>query len=326
MDPSEPRAGPRHQPVRLGWPLVLLLAAAAWRGRLVDALLLLILLLSHEAAHLAVAAGLGCRITGLRLMPLGGVLTLGPEVGAVPAIEAAVAAAGPLHHIILLSLAALAAPFPRSLGTHWPFFARANLSLALFNLLPIYPLDGGRLLRAALVRPLGAAGARRLTLRLSRWLAAALAAGGAYLFWRGLGPLPALCGLYLLFASAESPAYSILGHLRIQERKQARLAREHALPLHILAVRREARIWPNLARAASRRYVVFCVLDRAGRAQAWISEEQAVGALTRLGFGVRFAALVPGKSRAGVGLGLSNEIASGNWICREDARDNSRDR
>ena len=151
MNSSRIPAALRHLPIGLSWPLVLLLAAAAWRGRLVDTLLLLALLLSHEAAHLAVAAGLGCRVLGLRLLPLGGVLSLGPEVGAVPAIEAAVAAAGPLHHVLILSLAALAAPFPRSLGSHWPFFARANLTLALFNLLPIYPLDGGRLLRAVLV-------------------------------------------------------------------------------------------------------------------------------------------------------------------------------
>ena len=245
MNSSRIPAALRHLPIGLSWPLVLLLAAAAWRGRLVDTLLLLALLLSHEAAHLAVAAGLGCRVLGLRLLPLGGVLSLGPEVGAVPAIEAAVAAAGPLHHVLILSLAALAAPFPRSLGSHWPFFARANLTLALFNLLPIYPLDGGRLLRAVLVRPLGAAAAGRVTLNLGRWLAAGLVICGAYLFWSGFGPLPILCGLYLLFVNAGPPAYTMFGQLRFLEQKRARLAREQTLSLHCLAVRENVRIWPS---------------------------------------------------------------------------------
>lgn len=311
MNFSRTQTERRHIPIGLSWwLLVLLLAAAAWRGRLVDTLLLLALLLSHEAAHLAVAAGLGCRVLGLRLLPLGGVLSLGPEVEAVPSIEAAVAAAGPLHHILLLSLAALVAPFPRSLGTHWPFFAQANLTLALFNLLPIFPLDGGRLLRAALVRPLGAAGARHFALIMGRWLAAALVACGVYLFWRGFGPLPILCGLYLLVVGADSPTYMMFGQLRFQEGKKARLAREHALSLRCLAVRENARIWPNLARAASRQYVIFCILDRAGHTVAWINEEEAIAAVTRLGFAVRFVELVSQKRWAGVGRNLSNVSAS----------------
>ncbi len=310
MNFSRPSADWRHLPISLSWLLVLLLAAAAWRGRLVDTLLLFALLLSHEAAHLAVAAGLGCRVLGLRLLPLGGVLSLGPEVEAVPAIEAAVAAAGPLHHVLLLSLAALAAPFPRSLGTHWPFFARANLTLALFNLLPIFPLDGGRLLRAALVRPLGAAAAKRLTQNLGHWLALCLVAGGAYFLWRGLGPLPILCGLYLLFVSTDAPSYTMFGQMRFLERKKDRLAKEHALSLRCLAVRENARIWPNLTRAASRQYVIFCVLDRSGHIVAWINEEEAIAAVTRLGFAARFAELVSGKNWGGVGRSLSNVSAS----------------
>ncbi len=141
---------------------------------------LVIALLAHELAHALVARRLGLRVYDVVLWPLGGMARMS-EVPEQPGIEARIAAAGPLVNLALagLCLAALgalgmpawsAAPFGPA-GSLQVFLA-VNLLLGLGNLVPAFPMDGGRLLRAALV----ASGrnwlaATELAVRIGRWLA-----------------------------------------------------------------------------------------------------------------------------------------------------------
>lgn len=290
--------------VSLSWPVLLLLCFSVLAGRLVEMLLLVALVLSHELAHLAVAAGLGCRATGLRLTPLGGVLEWGAESELVPAVEMTVALAGPLHHLLLISLAALAGPFSRALGPYWPFFLRANLSLALFNLLPIYPLDGGRVLRALLVQSRGFTAATRMGWRVGRRLSACLVFMGLIALLTGRGPFLCLAGVYLFLGRDEHHTYHFANYLRLQERKRARLGQPGGLPLRPVVVGSEARIWNSLSKYAHRHYLVFCVVDGRGGVMGWVSEEEALAAVARAGLNTRFAMLVSG--REGVSNPLSN--------------------
>ncbi|MGE5528276.1 MAG: site-2 protease family protein [Patescibacteria group bacterium] len=315
-------AGNRHLPLAWPLPFLLVLALAALGGRPMEAALLLLLVLSHEAAHLAVAGGLGCRISSLRLMPLGGVLALGPEIGVVPGVEAAVAVIGPLHHVILLILAARVPAFGRALGPYWPFFVRANLSLAFFNLLPIFPLDGGRLLRAAMTWLCGPERAGRAARLTGMWLSVVLTAVGLLALAGGRGPLMLLCGLYLVFLQRTEIDATLPGLMALLDGKRSRLAGGRAVRGACLAVRASDEVWRALRQAAGRRYTFFGVLDETGACRRWITEEQALAALVRSGLHLRFTSLLlPGKE--GVDSNLSNESAAKRRICIEDEAENT---
>jgi Zn-dependent protease len=110
-------------------------------------------LLSHELGHALVARRLGVTVDGITLWLFGGVARLRGEAP-TPGIEARIAIAGP---VVSLGLAIVfgAATFALDVtggpaliegGCLW--LAVANVTLLLFNLLPAFPLDGGRLLRA----------------------------------------------------------------------------------------------------------------------------------------------------------------------------------
>jgi Zn-dependent protease/CBS domain-containing protein len=121
------------------------------------ALMFLVSVLAHELAHGLVARRRGMGGGSVTLLFFGGASTQGKEP-ATPADEALVAAAGPLASIVVtglfVALWAVARTVPGALGEAVAqlglVLSVLNALLALLNLLPVYPLDGGRILRATL--------------------------------------------------------------------------------------------------------------------------------------------------------------------------------
>lgn len=107
------------------------------------------LVLVHEFGHLAAARGFGWKVEEIRLFPFGGVMVTDAASKAPFREEAAVALAGPLQHVWIVGVA-YALREGGWVSPEWSeFFIRANVTLAVFNLLPVAPLDGGRLAWAA---------------------------------------------------------------------------------------------------------------------------------------------------------------------------------
>ncbi|GAA1337557.1 site-2 protease family protein [Saccharothrix algeriensis] len=106
--------------------------------------------LAHELGHSLVALRLGLPVRRLRLFLLGGVSEV-MRTPTRPAHEGLIAAAGPVVSIVLagaFALAAVAIPHPDAVWLLIAQTAFANAAVAVFNLLPGLPLDGGRILRA----------------------------------------------------------------------------------------------------------------------------------------------------------------------------------
>jgi Zn-dependent protease len=136
---------------------------------------LLFAILVHELAHSVVALHRGARIEAITLTMLGGVSEIRGEVPLER--EAWMAFAGPLTSagIAVLSYAVhRVVPMPAGPSIALFLFAFTNAVLALFNLLPAYPMDGGRVLRSLLARRVGRDRATRLAADIGRLLAVVL--------------------------------------------------------------------------------------------------------------------------------------------------------
>lgn len=123
-----------------------------WLG-ILSAVLLFASVVVHELAHALTARRYGVRTRSITLFMFGGVAQIGAEPPTATA-EMAIAAAGPATSY---ALAALFWIFGRTiggsaLGALVDYLAFINLTLATFNLIPGFPLDGGRVLRAYLWR------------------------------------------------------------------------------------------------------------------------------------------------------------------------------
>jgi Zn-dependent protease len=133
---------------------------AYWAGAVVTAVVFLAGLLAHELSHSVTARRRGVEVRDIRLWALGGIATLEGEP-ATPADDLAIAVAGPAASAAIaltaFAAAALAAAggAPELMVAALVWLATINAVLAMFNLLPAAPLDGGRILRATLWRRRG---------------------------------------------------------------------------------------------------------------------------------------------------------------------------
>ena len=130
------------------------LGAAAYYVAFAYALLLLISVLVHELAHALVSQARGIRVLDITLFLFGGATRARVESRG-PGDEFLIALVGPLTSGLLAGLFGIVAGLgrhvlSRPLAGTFGYLAWTNLLLAGFNLVPGFPLDGGRLLRAAI--------------------------------------------------------------------------------------------------------------------------------------------------------------------------------
>lgn len=130
-------------------------AIAYWGTGVIGALVFYGCLLGHELAHALMARRQGVKVAGITLWLFGGVSQLQGEPQTARS-EALITAVGPITSLglalvaFLISLGTSAARAPILLTALLDWLAFLNLALGLFNLLPAFPLDGGRLLSALL--------------------------------------------------------------------------------------------------------------------------------------------------------------------------------
>ena len=123
-----------------------------WFAGLIATILFFASIVIHELAHSLTALGAGLKIPEITLFLFGGVAHLSEEPSN-PKLELKIAIAGPLASFALAAIfwaiqGALAGKVPTLMVAVFEYLAWINMALGVFNLVPGYPLDGGRILRA----------------------------------------------------------------------------------------------------------------------------------------------------------------------------------
>lgn len=165
--------------------------------------------LAHEFGHIFAARRYGIRTPEVTLSPIGGVASL-ERIPDKPREELVVALAGPAVNVVIAAvlflilgattdadrMARIEDPRIGILGR----LAAANLFLVIFNLIPAFPMDGGRVLRAVLAMRRPHADATRIAARIGQGMAFLFALAGLF-----TNPMLIVIGLFIyLSASAEA--------------------------------------------------------------------------------------------------------------------------
>jgi Zn-dependent protease len=132
--------------------------------------LLFVCVLVHELAHSITSLRNGIEVRRIILLPLGGASIIN-EADIDPNVEFRIAIVGPITSILLgciFGVLAVLAPLG-TIGQIANFLFEINLLLGLFNLLPAFPLDGGRVFRSYLQKKKGFFSATMLTIKVSKY-------------------------------------------------------------------------------------------------------------------------------------------------------------
>jgi len=187
--------------------------AAAWSS-LVFILLLFVCVLAHEFGHIFAARAYGIETPDVTLLPIGGVARLA-RIPEEPYQELLIALAGPAVNVaiagVLLVLFGSHAEPNQLAAVESNRIALVdrltvvNLFLALFNMIPAFPMDGGRVLRALLAIKLGYVSATKVAATIGQALAFVFGAVGLF-----YNPLLIFIALFVYFAaSAEAHAAAL---------------------------------------------------------------------------------------------------------------------
>lgn len=181
-----------------------------WRAAALGILFILAVfsvIVLHELGHALTARRFGVRTFDITLLPIGGVARL-DHIPERPLHEFLVAIAGPavnlaigLILLVLLGTRETAPGILQGISTPAGFltrFAFVNLGLALFNLLPAFPMDGGRAFRALLSTRMSHLEATRIAATLGKGLA--LSFGFLGIFYN---PVLALIGLFIWITASD---------------------------------------------------------------------------------------------------------------------------
>jgi Zn-dependent protease len=237
--------------------------------------------LLHEFGHILMARRFAVRTPDVILLPIGGVARL-ERIPDEPRQELLIALAGPavtLAIIIVLyaGLSLMGGPVhPFALTPESPFLAfllSVNIYLLLFNLIPAFPMDGGRVLRAILASRMGLVRGTRIAASLGQMLAIA---GGLYGISRPAPLLVLIAFFVFLGANAEAAAVETRIAGQGLQVRQMMVTDFRTIPIH-------ATLNDAVALLLSGEQREFPVIDNLGRTEGLLTRENLIRGLSQLG-------------------------------------------
>jgi len=266
--------------------LIAWIAAAQYmRGSAQDAvygvtfiLVLFVCVVLHEFGHIYAARRYGIRTPDVTLLPIGGVASM-ERMPEKPGQEIVVALAGPAVNavIALVLVAMLGLRLDTTQVTvealqenFWVQVAVANVILLVFNLIPAFPMDGGRVLRALLAMWLGFGPATRVAARIGQGLAVVF----AFLGLMG-NPLLILIAVFIFLAAAGEA-----GYVQVRELTRGRLVTD-AMITKFEALGVMSSVDDAAALLLRTTQQEFPVLDGAQRLRGFVTRKAIIDALAQ---------------------------------------------
>lgn len=240
--------------------------------------------LVHELSHLLAALCLDVPVHSVAVMPFGMTLRLSPKLILAPKKEIAVALAGPLSNVLML----LTGLFVSSTDNlNLMIFYVTNAAILCLNLLPIPPLDGGRIFRAVMIHHRGLLPAAKALRFLSSLLIACLSIAGTLLliFFHGNISL-LMIAAFLIYNTVGEKRNSDILTMRMLIYEKEGLRRDGFIPTRQVTLHENAPAKRVIRRLNFSSFYLVTVLDDNLSVRSVITESDIIRTVTEKGYTV----------------------------------------
>lgn len=275
--------------IKLNVFFILFLFTSYFTGWLRQSLILFASLLLHEFGHVMAARKLKIEVYEVELLPYGGVARMEELFKLGGVAEAEVSAAGPAISFIL----ALVCNFLKSYSGLFEQAFRFNLIICLFNLLPIIPLDGGRISRNFLVFFMGYRQATRILILAGRAAAFILLGCNIYMLASG-GRSAALiiAGIFIYIGTVKEEKLSSYYCLFTGNNIKRMMTAKNRIRKRFIKVREDIPIRLVVDRFSPVTLCYVKVLDVSGEIKSILSEEEIINGFLVYGYDGRIEQIV----------------------------------
>lgn len=273
--------------IRLNVFFLLVLALYITVGVLPKGLIAFGVVIMHEMAHIIVSRGYGLTVKEVEILPFGGVARLEGNIELDPQMETYVALAGPLSNLFLIFLAWVMWTQGLWNDVLTPFFMECNVLLLVVNMLPVLPLDGGRIYRARLARRVGLKKATHQAARLGQVLSLVTIVIGLTVLFYGINSLNLIVvAIFLFYAAGKEGRTAMFVFLKHLTRKKEELQKYGIMPVNHYVATSGTPLKDVVSYIVPHKFYLVYVLDEHYQIVKTISEVELIKTMMERGIDI----------------------------------------
>ena len=260
-------------------PYLIFLVILGFKGQVIISFAIVFL---HEIVHYIAARFLGFSGFDVKFLPIGTVLQLKDLDEATPKQDLIISISGPLFNLISALICFIIYIFYNNVWID--YLILSNLALGIFNLIPAFPLDGGRILRDILSMKMLYRKANEITLKISIIVGTILMLFYFVIFFKGIKNITlGLIALFIITISLkekERVAYLIMGDI---VKKKCRFLKRGYIENKSISIHYKKDLLTAIGLVDKNRHCIFLVLDDEMRVIDMFYEEELIKGLREYG-------------------------------------------
>ncbi len=279
--------------VKINYFLIPILIMSYFADYLLQLLTVLLIVLMHEGAHCIVSYLHDVKISEIQLFPFGGVVKAEEELGVEPLKEVMIAIAGPLFNFALFFFLLVFKSVFTYDNSHLEFIMHSTLVIGGFNLLPVIPLDGGRVVRALLTHWLGLKKATMAAIQIGKIICIIFFLLGVWMTLKDYQYLYiVLLSVFLFYSILQEKKMAYFLLIKEILRKKRTLQSRGVMNTKYLTVLESVDIKYLLQEFSYGKYHFVTVVSQSGRVVGTVSESEILDAMSLYGSKITLGRLV----------------------------------